>query len=285
METEIRRLIEISVEYSGKEYINGKYWFRTTKFGVPKKIVKYFPVYEINGEKYQRTYFGSYPAKAMVYHFESSTNTSYSIAYNSPHKKMDESFTDGIYAYKGQVEDNGMEFETCLKIDTDGKVSFDNGELQISDAKYFTVCHVAATDYTLEYPKYKGFDFVADNKNSLANLEGKTFEEIREIHQNDYQNLYARVELDLGENHRDSVPTNRRLREYAKGTNDPGLEQIYFQYSRYMMIAASRPGTMPMHLQGKWNNSTRPPWAADYHSNIRFSYWRRSGHRRTALAT
>jgi alpha-L-fucosidase 2 len=63
--------------------------------------------------------------------------------------------------------------------------------------------------------------------------------------------------------------------EYAEGVVDPGLEQLYFQYSRYMMISASRPGTMPLHLQGKWNNSTDPPWAADYHMNInqQMLYW------------
>ena len=41
------------------------------------------------------------------------------------------------------------------------------------------------------------------------------------------------------------------------------------------MISASRPGTMPLHLQGKWNNSTSPPWAGDYHMNInqQMLYW------------
>jgi alpha-L-fucosidase 2 len=231
--------------------------------------------YEIDGVKYKRTFFGSYPAKAMVYRFESSAKTNYSVEYNTPHKKVNESFSNSIYSFHGEVEDNGMQFETCLKIDTDGRVIFEKGELQISDAKYLTIYHVAATDYTMEYPKYKGFDFIAYNRNHLSKLEGKSYEEIRKEHQKDYQDLFARVELNLGENHRDSVPTNQRLMEYAEGVVDPGLEQLYFQYSRYMMISASRPGTMPLHLQGKWNNSTDPPWAADYHMNInqQMLYW------------
>ncbi|MBI9062764.1 MAG: glycoside hydrolase family 95 protein, partial [Marinilabiliaceae bacterium] len=70
-------------------------------------------------------------------------------------------------------------------------------------------------------------------------------------------------------------PTNIRLEEYHKGMRDPGLEALYFQYSRYLMISASRPGTMPLNLQGKWNNSTNPPWACDYHMNInqQMLYW------------
>lgn len=231
--------------------------------------------YKIDGQKYTRTYFGSYPAKAMVYHFESSIKTNYFVEYQSPHKKNAASFSNSTYSYQGEVEDNGIQFETCLKFDTDGKVTFENGEITVSDAKVLTIYHVAATDYKLNYPKYKGNDFIADNKKSLMVLDGKSYEAVRTAHQQDYKNLFDKVQLNLGENHRDSVSTNKRLSEYAKGTIDPGLEQIYFQYSRYMMIAASRPGTMPLHLQGKWNNSTNPPWACDYHMNInqQMLYW------------
>lgn len=44
----IQRLKQISDKMSFKEYINGEYWYRTTKFGVPQKVIKVFPVYEIN---------------------------------------------------------------------------------------------------------------------------------------------------------------------------------------------------------------------------------------------
>lgn len=46
----IDHLIQISNEYSGKEYINPNYINRIFKFGVPKMIKKYYPVYEIDVE-------------------------------------------------------------------------------------------------------------------------------------------------------------------------------------------------------------------------------------------
>ena len=231
--------------------------------------------YEVDGTKYSRCYFGSYPSKAMVYRFESSKKSDYELEYVSPHKKNNEQFTNSIYYWQGEVADNAMQFETCLKIDTDGETVFENGKLHVSKAKYLTVYHVAATDYTLNYPNYNGHDYLADNKSALDNLKGKSFEEIKNMHREDYKNLFSRVELNLGDSARNSIPTDVRLTEYANGVSDPGLEQIYFQYSRYMMIAASRPGTMPLHLQGKWNNSTNPPWACDYHMNINLQmlYW------------
>lgn len=231
--------------------------------------------YEIGNKQYSRTYFGSYPAKAMAYRFESNARTNYSLEYVSPHKKSSESFSNSVYSFQGEVADNGMQYETCLKIESDGKVVFEEGKLQITEAKYLNIYHVAATDYTLQYPTYKGNDFLTENKNALKKLEDKSFEVLRGAHQNDYRELFTRVLLDLGENLRDSIPTNIRLNEYAGGISDPGLEELYFQYSRYLMIAASRPGTMPLNLQGKWNNRTNPPWACDYHMNInqQMLYW------------
>jgi len=231
--------------------------------------------YVLDGEKYKRTYFGYYPGKVMVYNFNSSCKASYSILFQSPHKMNSEDFVNGIYSFKGEVKENGMEFESCLKFDTDGKLDFIDGKMQITNAKNLTIYQVAATDYTLEYPNYKGADYIAENKKALESLEGKSYKEVRKEHLEDYQNLFSRVELNLGENNRDSVPTDRRLSEYADGTFDLGLEEIYFQYSRYLMISASRKGTMPLNLQGKWNNSTNPPWACDYHMNINeeMLYW------------
>ena len=56
---------------------------------------------------------------------------------------------------------------------------------------------------------------------------------------------------------------------------DPGLEALFFQFGRYLLISSSRPGSLPANLQGLWNNSNNPPWRSDYHSNInvQMNYW------------
>lgn len=231
--------------------------------------------YDIDGRRYSRTYFGDYPTKTMAYRFESDDKTDYTITFKTPHIKNSETFSNGIYTFQGEVTDNKMQFETCLKIETDGKVSFSGGELEVSKAKYVNLYHVSATDYTTEYPIYKGNDFVADNKKALKQLEGKSFRQLRKAHQKDYKKLFDRVILDLGENNHNSLPTDIRLAEYHKGAKDFGLEELYFQYSRYLLISASRPSTMPLNLQGKWNDKTNPAWACDYHMNInqQMLYW------------
>ena len=58
-------------------------------------------------------------------------------------------------------------------------------------------------------------------------------------------------------------------------TVDPEIEQLLFQYGRYLMLASSRPGTLPANLQGLWNVSNTPAWHSDYHANInvQMNYW------------
>lgn len=231
--------------------------------------------YNIGDAQYSRKYFASYPAKMMVYRFESSASTDYSIAYNTPHKMNAETFRDDLYSFRGEVADNGMQFEICLKVETDGELVFKDGKIEVLGAEYAIIYHVAATDYINQYPDYLGNDFQADNIKVLQDIEGKSYEELYAAHQKDYKALYERVEFELGDNTRDSLPTGSRLVKYADGEIDLGLEELYFQFGRYMMISSSRPGSMPMNLQGKWNNSTNPAWACDYHMNInqQMLYW------------
>ena len=50
---------------------------------------------------------------------------------------------------------------------------------------------------------------------------------------------------------------------------------MLFQYGRYLLIAASRPGTQAANLQGIWNAELVPPWFSDYTININteMNYW------------
>jgi alpha-L-fucosidase 2 len=72
-----------------------------------------------------------------------------------------------------------------------------------------------------------------------------------------------------------ALPTNKRIDRYKKTHDDLGLETQLFQFGRYLLISASRPGTLPANLQGIWNQSNTPPWHADFHSNInlQMNYW------------
>src|SRR5690606_4783388 len=55
----------------------------------------------------------------------------------------------------------------------------------------------------------------------------------------------------------------------------PQLVSLYFQFGRYLLIAASQPGGQAANLQGIWNNKMDPPWGSKYTININteMNYW------------
>lgn len=53
------------------------------------------------------------------------------------------------------------------------------------------------------------------------------------------------------------------------------MEELFFQYGRYLFIASSRSGALPPNLQGSWNKDNNPKWQSDYHMNInvQMNFW------------
>lgn len=231
--------------------------------------------YEAGTEKYERTYFGNYPSRVMVYTFKSTSPETYSVRFKTPHHKEYEKFENNHYVFGGSLKDNKQEFETTYRIDTDGKVTYENGIVVVKNAKKISLIHTASTDYTYQFPTYKGNLYKKINQQVMTAITGKNDVALEIEQQKDYKNLFDRVSLNLGTNAKSSIPTDKRQIDYFKGNADPGFEVLYFQYGRYLMISSTRPGTMPMSLQGKWNDSTDPPWANDYHTNINMQmlYW------------
>ena len=70
-------------------------------------------------------------------------------------------------------------------------------------------------------------------------------------------------------------PTDERLADVKNGVYDNELVAMYFNFSRYLMIAGSREGTLPLNLQGIWNKDMWPAWGGKYTININteMNYW------------
>lgn len=103
----------------------------------------------------------------------------------------------------------------------------------------------------------------------MTNALSKGYNQLLENHKKDYGQLFNRVQLKLNPSAVNSnIPTYKRLENYRKGIPDYHLEELYYQYGRYLLIASSRKGNMPANLQGIWHNNIDGPWHMDYHNNI-----------------
>lgn len=161
----------------------------------------------------------------------------------------------------------GMAFAARLGAVSNGTVALENGRLQVSGATWATLALTGATDYRGGKPE----ELTATH---LAAALHTPYEELRKAHIADYQALFNRVSLWLGGSVPDK-PVPERLRAVRRGETDPALDALYYQYGRYLLIASSRPGTLPANLQGIWCDHFQAPWNADYHHNIndQMNYW------------
>ncbi|SDJ56470.1 alpha-L-fucosidase 2 [Lachnospiraceae bacterium G41] len=82
----------------------------------------------------------------------------------------------------------------------------------------------------------------------------KAWEELLKEHTEDYRTLYDRVKLEI-EDDKESVR--------------------FFNFGRYLLIASSRPGSLPANLQGIWNEDYFPMWGSRFTININteMNYW------------
>ena len=232
--------------------------------------------YMSDGIAYHRTYFGSYSDKVLVYHFESSEPVTYQVKITTPHELISSGYDAGTWRQVGRVQNGGMKFETFLDFSVnEGNIEVEDGQLKISGCRKLTICHGANTSYLNLFPNYTGKDFQKANDQIIRRIKESSFDQLLNRHVRDFQELFNRVQLDLGQSTNNHIPIDERLAAYEQGAVDLPLESLYFQYNRYLMISASRPNTMPMHLQGKWNHEVDPPWACDYHMNInqQMLYW------------
>ncbi|MGC3994880.1 MAG: glycoside hydrolase N-terminal domain-containing protein [Propionicimonas sp.] len=97
---------------------------------------------------------------------------------------------------------------------------------------------------------------------------------LHERHVDDHRALWNRSRLHF-EAAAPALPTDERLALSAERGGDLGMLPLLYGYGRYLLIASSRPGGFPAHLQGLWNIEPVPPWSSNYTINIntQMNYW------------
>lgn len=132
-----------------------------------------------------------------------------------------------------------------------------------------------ATIYLSVATSFRFADHEGEARSKVRFAAEKGYAQLREAHVRDYQSLYRRLSLALGEPEMDEIPTDVRLKRLREGVKDPGLFALHFQYGRYLLIASSRPGSLPANLQGIWNESMDPSWGSKYtiNINLEMNYW------------
>jgi alpha-L-fucosidase 2 len=234
--------------------------------------------YQSGGVNYRREYFCSHPDGVLVVRLTADQPGRYtgSIELQDAHGVQTVAGKNHL-AFAGALN-NGLKYEAQLIALPEGGTLQTNGAtLEFKNCNGLTLIVAAGTDYAMNYAaKYRGEDPHPRVTKQVEKAAAKKYDDLKAAHEKDFHSLFDRVALDLGKSSSGQLelPTDVR-KAMAVGTTDPGLEELLFQYGRYLLISCSQPGGLPANLQGLWNDSNNPPWHSDYHANINveMNYW------------
>lgn len=173
---------------------------------------------------------------------------------------------------------NVMDYASQVQVVNEGgTLSIDGNKITFNGCDALTLTIGAGTSYVIDSAKkFQGPHPLARVTQQVTDAAARPWATLLAEHQADYRSLFGRMSMDLGQApvERLAMTTDKRIEAYTEQGSDPGLEAMYFQFGRYLLISSSR-GSLPANLQGLWNNSLTPPWNSDYHTNIniQMNYW------------
>lgn len=255
--------------------------------------------FTIDGVTYEREVFSSFPDQVLIVRLSASKRGALSFTINVKHElKYKKSVTadkqlvlsgkaritndEGRYPkpfiYEEDAKCNGMRFQFRVKpVSLDGKITATDTSITVTNSSFVLLYISAATSFN-GFDKCPDKDGKDENKIAIDYLQKalkKKFHELEKPHIDDYKRYFDRVKLSLTDQPVPNLPIDKRLEAYRKGDADPALEELYFQFGRYLLISSSRPGGIPANLQGIWCSQIRPPWRSNYTTNInvQMNYW------------
>ena len=234
--------------------------------------------YKVGNITYTREYFCSNPDDALIIRLTASKAKA--LTFDLSLDMLRESVfntTNNSIEFSGKVSfpkqgPGGVNFMGKVGVNAkDGKITASKDQISIDGATSVTIVIDLRTDFANK--QYKD-DCISTVNKVLA----QDYTILKNKHVKDYSNLYKRVDLFLGKSEFDNLPTDKRWGRVKAGSNDIGLDALFFQYARYLHIAASRENSpLPANLQGIWNDNLacNMGWTNDYHLDINTqqNYW------------
>ena len=256
--------------------------------------------YDIGGVHFEREYFTSYPDAILGAKLTASKAGALSFTAELQIPFIDESGNPDT-ARTGEVSSSGNAIVasshlSCYKINlacglrvlTDGSVTAEDGKLTVSGASSAVLYFSCDTNYRLtpecftapDDQKIPDYDPAPDVAAILDRAEGlgvEGYEKLKAAHIADFSEYFSRVKLDIGGEEEDigGKTTDELLYNHRHGRRSRYLEQLYYQFGRYLLICSSREGELPPNLQGIWNCHKISPWGSGYwhNINVQMNYW------------
>ena len=234
------------------------------------------------GVSYTREYLSSFPDKVIAVRLAADRNGKISVRLrlrnNVRSGFVTPVYADGVGSFEGKLD--LVDFKAAFKaVPTGGTMVTNSDNIEIKDADEVLIILAGATNFDQHSPSYisdaTAMRTIVDTR--IDNACSQSWDVLKAAHCLDFNSYFDRVDLSLGKAS-NNMTTESLVDSYAAG-NAPEmerlLEELYFDYGRYLLISSSRGMDSPANLQGIWNNSDNPAWQSDIHSNInvQMNYW------------
>lgn len=249
--------------------------------------------YEKDGVAYQREYFASYPDNVIVIRLTADQKGALSftvrpeIPYLAMKQRTGSLMAEGnLLTLKGTMPLFSCNFEGQIQVlNEGGAVIADSkaGTVEVRKADAVTLLIATGTNYrlsakTFSNPSAEKLDpnvFPHDAVSARIHAaQSLGYAALKERHLKDYQNLFGRVSVNLNASP-SGDPTHLLLEKYQKGKTNSWLEELMFQYGRYLLVSSSREKSLPANLQGAWSQDFYTPWSGGFwhNINVQMNYW------------
>lgn len=228
--------------------------------------------WQSGGVKYFREVFVSHPDEVMTVVFTSNAKGKINFVAAIDGKDDDydknEAYDDSTVLF---TMTDGIPYAAAISVSAvGGECGTDANRISVKNADSAMLTIACQTSFrTGDYEK------TAISQAKKAHRTGA--DALLKRHIADYKKLYDRCTFELCDNSggNSEKPTDERLKLVKEGGRDNKLVEMYFNFSRYLMIAGSRENTLPLNLQGIWNKDMWPAWGGKYTININteMNYW------------
>ncbi|ETR97606.1 hypothetical protein M419DRAFT_39268 [Trichoderma reesei RUT C-30] len=248
--------------------------------------------FKANGAKFTITTFCTFPDQVCAYNIQSSKPLpAVTIGLRDSLRSNPASNltcdANGVHLRGQTQQDIGMIFDARAQLINRPKratCTSSHGLSVPSDGRTtsLTVVYAAGTNYDQKKGtkasnySFKGVDPAPAVLSTIKKVSQKSFNSMYNAHIKDHNGLFSQFSLDLPDPEKSaSVPTATLMENYDYDLGDPFVENLLFDYGRYLFIGSCRDGSLPPNLQGIWTESLTPAWSADYHVdvNVQMNHW------------
>ena len=238
-------------------------------------------VYKVGKQTVTHTAFSPVDADVIVWKLESSKkNISATVSldllrFANVSVSGDLILADGKALAPGQQEGPGVNFTQAVKVVADGKIYALDSCIRISKASNIVLYIDVRTDFAS--PSFAGWGDYRNKAIATVNCAADNGARLLDEHMAEHSRLFDRATVNLGDKF-DYLPTDERWARVRKGYEDPGLDALFFDMGRYLLMISSRANSpLPAALQGQLNDNLacNMGWTNDYHLDINTqqNYW------------